>query len=61
MIDYIKESFVELKANVTWTSWSEGQRLMVVVAVFSILFSLVIWGIDSVFGELIKLYFGVIS
>lgn len=61
MIDYIKESFEELKANVTWTSWSEGQRLMVVVAVFSILFSLVIWGIDSVFGELIKLYFGVIS
>ncbi|WP_417363475.1 preprotein translocase subunit SecE [Galbibacter sp.] len=61
MIDYIKESFGELKANVTWTSWSEGQRLMVVVAVFSIIFSLIIWGIDSVFGELIKLYFGVIS
>jgi len=61
MINYIKESFGELKAHVTWTSWSEGQNLMVVVAVFSILFSLVIWGIDSVFGELIKLYFGVIS
>lgn len=61
MIDYIKESFGELKANVTWPSASEGQRLMVVVAVFSIIFSLIIWGIDSVFGELIKLYFGVIS
>jgi len=61
MIDYIKESFGELKANVTWTSWSEGQRLMVVVAVFSIIFSLIIWGVDTVFGELIKLYFGVIS
>lgn len=61
MIDYIKESFGELKANVTWPSWAEGQNLMVVVAVFSILFSLVVWGIDTVFGELIKLYFGIIS
>jgi preprotein translocase subunit SecE len=61
MINYIKESFGELKAHVSWTPWSEAQNLMVVVAVFSILFSLVIWGIDSVFGELIKLYFGIIN
>lgn len=54
---YIKESFVELKNNVTWPTWAEGQRLMVVVAVFSILFSLAIWGVDSVFSELIKLYY----
>lgn len=58
MVNYIKESFEELKTNVTWPTWAEGQRLMVVVAVFSILFSLAIWGIDSVFVELISLYFG---
>lgn len=43
MVNYIKESFEELKTNVTWPTWAEGQRLMVVVAVFSILFSLAIW------------------
>ena len=38
--NYVKESFEELRTNVTWTSWSEVQRLTIVVAVFSILFSL---------------------
>ncbi|QLE03118.1 preprotein translocase subunit SecE [Galbibacter sp. BG1] len=61
MVNYIKESFEELRANVTWPSWAEGQNLMVVVAVFSILFSLAIWGVDTVFARLIKLYFGVIG
>ena len=61
MVNYIKESFEELKTNVTWPTWAEGQRLMVVVAVFSILFSLAIWGIDSVFVELISLDFGIIN
>jgi preprotein translocase subunit SecE len=61
MIKYIKESFEELKANVTWTSWAEGQNLMVVVAVFSIIFSLAIWGIDTVFSKAISYYFDLIN
>ncbi|MFD1063374.1 preprotein translocase subunit SecE [Winogradskyella litorisediminis] len=61
LITYVKESFGELKNNVTWTPWSEAQRLTVVVAVFSILFSLAIWGIDTVFSRLIKYYFGIIN
>ncbi|WP_461532337.1 preprotein translocase subunit SecE [Sinomicrobium sp.] len=61
IISYIKESFGELKNNVTWTSWPEAQRLMVVVAVFSILFSLAIWGVDLSLGELISLYYNSLS
>ena len=61
MVKYIKESFEELKANVTWTSWAEGQNLMVVVAVFSIIFSLAIWGIDTVFSKAISYYFSLIN
>jgi preprotein translocase subunit SecE len=51
IVNYVKESFEELRTNVTWTSWSEVQRLTIVVAVFSILFSLAIWGVDTVFSE----------
>lgn len=51
IVNYIKESFEELRTNVTWTSWPEAQRLTVVVAVFSIIFSLAIWGVDSFFAE----------
>lgn len=53
---YIKESYEELKNNVTWTSWTEVQRLTVLVAVFSIIFSLAIWGVDTVFSKVIKTY-----
>jgi preprotein translocase subunit SecE len=56
--NYIKESFEELKNNVTWTTWPEVQRLSVVVAIFSIIFSLAIWGIDTVFSKVIEAYFG---
>ena len=57
MISYIKESFDELKNNVSWPTWSEAQSLTVLVAVFSIIFSLAIWGVDTVFSRVIKAYF----
>ena len=50
MINYIKESYNELKNHVTWTEWSEAQRLTVVVAAFSVVLALAIWGVDTVFG-----------
>ncbi|TDI68394.1 MAG: preprotein translocase subunit SecE [Bacteroidetes bacterium] len=57
MINYIKESYNELKNHVTWTDWSEAQRLTVVVAVFSIILSLIVWGVDTVFSKLVREYF----
>ena len=57
MIQYIKESYEELTNHVTWPTISDAQREMVVVVVFSILFSLVIWGMDSSFEYLIGKYF----
>ncbi len=61
IISYVKDSFEELKNHVSWTSWGEAQRLTVVVAVFSILFSLAIWGVDSGFAEVIKGYFKILK
>ena len=57
MIQYIKESYEELTNHVTWPTISDAQREMVVVVVFSILFSLVIWGMDFSFEYLIGKYF----
>jgi preprotein translocase subunit SecE len=61
MIDYIKDSFEELKNNVSWTERSELQRLVVIVLVFSVLFSLAIWGADTVLSKIIKFYFNLIG
>jgi preprotein translocase subunit SecE len=57
MLNYIKESYNELKNHVTWTDWSEAQRLTVVVAIFSIILSLTVWGVDTVFSKLVSEYF----
>lgn len=57
MLTYIKESVQELRNNVTLPSKAESSNLMVVVAVFSIIFALATWGVDTVFSKLIKLYF----
>jgi len=59
--NYIKESFGELKNNVSWTPWPEAQKLTIVVVVFSVLFSLAIWGIDTVFSKVIGQYFNLIN
>ena len=57
MINYIKESYNELKNHVTWTSWSEAQRLTVIVAAFSVVLALLVFGIDTVFSGVISRYF----
>jgi preprotein translocase subunit SecE len=61
LLSYIKDSFEELKNNVSWTPREELQRLTVVVLVFSLLFSLAIWGADTVLSRVISVYFNLIN
>ncbi|WP_053991764.1 preprotein translocase subunit SecE [Mangrovimonas sp. TPBH4] len=61
IVNYIKESFEELKNNVSWPTWAEAQSLTVLVAVFSIVFALAIWGVDTVFSKVIEQYFDLIG
>ena len=57
VVNYISESFEELKSNVTWPEWAEVQRLTIVVAVFSVVFALATWGVDEVFANLLEKFF----
>ena len=61
ILKYFRESFEELKNHVSWPSFNEGLELTVLVAVFSVIFSLVIWALDSVFSEIIEGYFNLIN
>ncbi|MDG1822728.1 MAG: preprotein translocase subunit SecE [Flavobacteriaceae bacterium] len=61
MITYIKDAFSELKNHVSWTPQSDLMRHTIVVVVFSIIFSLAIWGADSVLSRVVKFYFQLIS
>ncbi|HEA21798.1 hypothetical protein LCGC14_0896360 [marine sediment metagenome] len=57
MLTYIKESIEELRNNVTLPPKAESSNLMIIVAVFSIVFALATWGVDTVFSNLVQLYF----
>lgn len=57
VVNYISESFEELKSNVTWPNWAEVQRLTIVVAVFSVLFALATWGVDEIFAKTLAGFF----
>jgi preprotein translocase subunit SecE len=57
VVNYISEAFEELRSNVTWPTWSEVQRLTIVVAVFSVLFALATWGVDEMFANILDKFF----
>ena len=51
---YVKESYKELRDNMTWISWEEAQKSTVVVAIFTVLFALAVFAADKVFQTLLK-------
>lgn len=55
--EYVSQSYKELKYHVTWPTYVEAQKLTIIVLVFSIIFALAIWGIDTVFNSIVDLYF----
>jgi len=61
IISYIRKSYEELTNHVSWTPGAELQRLTVVVLVFSLLFSLAIWGADTVLSKVINGFFKLIN
>jgi preprotein translocase subunit SecE len=56
-VNYVKESFTELKENVTWISWEEAQKSTAVVAVFTVIFALLIFAADKSFQNILKFIF----
>ena len=61
VVTYIKESFEELHKQVTWITFSEAQKSTVVVAIFTVLFSLAIFGVDKVFQLGLEQYFNIFN
>jgi preprotein translocase subunit SecE len=61
VVNYISEAFQELKTNVTWPLWAEVQRLTIIVAVFSIIFALLTWGVDELFVKALEGFFNIIK
>ena len=58
---YIKESYDELMNKVSWPSWSELQNSSIVVAIATIIIALIIYAMDSVFSNLLNIFYSFFS
>ena len=56
---YVKDSFRELTDNVTWLGKLEVQKTTLVVAVFTVIFALLIFLIDKVFQNTLTNFFNI--
>ncbi len=54
LINYFKEAANELIHKVTWPTWKELQSSTILVMVASVIFAIVILGMDSAFQYLMK-------
>ena len=54
MLTYVKESFRELRENMTWISWEEAQKSTAVVALFTVIFAIAVFVVDKFFQTLLK-------
>ena len=50
LIEFVKESYVELTTKVTWPTFKELQSSSVLVLVTTVIISLIIFAMDYVFG-----------
>ncbi len=55
--NYIKESFTELSQKVSWPTWNELQESSIIVLIASFIFAIVIFVMDSAFGNLLELIY----
>ena len=61
VIKYVKESFEELNTNMTWLPKAEAQKSTVVVAVFTVLFALAVFAVDTFFQNGLDAFFNMFN
>ncbi|WP_101689568.1 preprotein translocase subunit SecE [Dysgonomonas massiliensis] len=57
IINYVKDSYSELVYKVTWPTRAELTSSAVIVMIASIIMALIVWGVDSLFEFIVKLFY----
>lgn len=47
VIEYVKDSVIEVKSNVTWTSMPELQKFTTIVLISLLILTVIIWIMDK--------------
>jgi len=58
IVNYLKESYNELVHKVSWPTWKELQNSAIVVMVATLIISLVVFGMDASFKNIMKGVYG---
>ena len=58
---YIKSSYNELINKVSWPTWKELQSSSIVVAIASMIIALIIYLMDSVFSNVLDVFYNFFS
>ncbi|MAO02696.1 MAG: preprotein translocase subunit SecE [Flavobacteriales bacterium] len=54
---YIKSSYDELVNKVSWPTWSQLQNSSIVVAIATIIIALIIYVMDSIFSNILNVFY----
>ena len=58
--EYFKDAYTELVHKVTWPSWNDLQNSAVLVMVTSLIFALIIAGVDFVFNRAMEFIYSLL-
>ena len=59
IVDYVKESYTELKEKVSWPTWKELRSSVIVVYIASLIIALVVFLMDISFKNLMELFYNI--
>ena len=59
VLEFIKDSYIEMTQKVTWPTWGQLQNSAVVVLVASIIIALFIFGMDKASSNMLELFYNI--
>ena len=59
VLEFIKDSYIEMTQKVTWPTWGQLQNSAVVVLVASIIIALMIFAMDKASSNVLELFYNI--
>ena len=59
VLEFIKDSYIEMTQKVTWPTWGQLQNSAVVVLVASVIIALLIFGMDKASSNVLELFYNI--
>lgn len=59
VLEFIKDSYIEMTQKVTWPTWGQLQNSAVVVLVASVIIALMIFAMDKASSNVLELFYNI--